>query len=626
MGTRTILATLAICTAGCGSSDNPAVAASQGHDAGTDSSAEDANAPEGGQGGNAESGGEDSGPPQPEHEAFCSKDAWCWNKPVPAGHDLRAATAIGEAELWASGLDTVMYWDGTSWDEPVTGLDGRIVKLWGLSSNDMWGAGFNGGVYRFNGTYWSLASSGTSQSYYGIWGADAKDVWFVGKFGVAENLAGTVFALTSTGTTDDLNDVWGSRSQDVWAVGTTSAHKGFVIHWNGSQWEKAADSLGAGLVDIHGNAADNAWAVGPSSTVARWDGNQWSQVSGAPAGEFVSVVTNGPGDVWIADAEGKYQHWDGDVWKETVVADTVPTTVAALAATPGHEVISVGEHGMMRRFDGTKWAAWPEDRVLEHLYSIWGFASDDLHVVGDRGVILHGNGKTWTRVQSPTTKALRSVWGAGSGDMWAVGDAGTILHYAGGSWSETTGVTTADLKQVFGIDATHVVAVGAGGAVFEWDGTAWKSIHDAADFDFTCVWGDGPDHFWAGGTGGVLEEYSGSGWKAPKIEGLETVTWSSIWGAGGVVLFVSPIIILVHSGDKYDQYQGDTFNPVGLFGNAYNNLWTASLGQGTAHYDGTAWTKMEAPATSQLRSIWVGPERVWAVGDWGTILSRSSGR
>lgn len=156
-----------------------------------------------------------------------------------------------------------------------------------------------------------------------------------------------------------------------------------------------------------------------------------------------------------------------------------------------------------------------------------------------------------------------------------------------------------------------------------WNGTAWSSIHDSADFDFNCLWGDAPDHLWAAGTKGTIQEYNGSGWKAPDLQGLETVTWASVWGSSQAVLFVSPIITLIHGGTKWEQYEGAMFNPVGLFGSDPSNLWTVSLNTGTAHGDGSTWTQMQTPSTTQLRSIWVGPDKTWAVGDWGTILNRT---
>src|SRR6185369_4032999 len=54
---------------------------------------------------------------------------------------------------------------------------------------------------------------------------------------------------------------------------------------------------------------------------------------------------------------------------------------------------------------------------------------------------------------------------------------------------------------------------------------------------------------------------------------------------------------------------------------AANDIWAATREGVLEHFDGTAWTEVDAQSKSPLAAIWAsGPHDVWAVGASGTIL------
>jgi hypothetical protein len=71
---------------------------------------------------------------------------------------------------------------------------------------------------------------------------------------------------------------------------------------------------------------------------------------------------------------------------------------------------------------------------------LWGAGPGDLWAVGDQGLILHHDGRRWTRVPSGSTEDLVAVAGRGPGDAWALGRNGDILRLQGGRWSVATRV------------------------------------------------------------------------------------------------------------------------------------------------------------------------------------------
>ena len=70
------------------------------------------------------------------------------------------------------------------------------------------------------------------------------------------------------------------------------------------------------------------------------------------------------------------------------------------------------------------------------LHSISGVSSRYIWAVGDRGTILHYDGKSWRSVASGTTHNLHGVYCLGQHDAWAVGDEGTALRYDGEHWNK----------------------------------------------------------------------------------------------------------------------------------------------------------------------------------------------
>ncbi|MGO9687576.1 MAG: WD40/YVTN/BNR-like repeat-containing protein, partial [Syntrophobacteraceae bacterium] len=102
--------------------------------------------------------------------------------------------------------------------------------------------------------------------------------------------------------------------------------------------------------------------------------------------------------------------------------------------------------------------------------SVWGTSGSDVYAVGDKGAIVHYDGKSWSYMTSGTTQNLHSVWGSSESDVFAAGEAGTILHYDGKSWSAMTSGTTQNLHSVWGSSGADVFAVGGHGAIIHYDG------------------------------------------------------------------------------------------------------------------------------------------------------------
>jgi hypothetical protein len=315
---------------------------------------------------------------------------------------------------------------------------------------------------------------------------------------------------------DQLQGVSVVSACDAWAVGYRFAGLAGDVtiaeHWNGRRWKVvptpnepgATDSI---LVSVSAVSAIDVWAVGstqnPYSTlIEHWNGSAWNIVAGASVpctgcnanSALSSVAARSPADAW---AVGSYtdgtadltliEHWNGSVWQQ------VPSP------SPG---VGVGGFPAVSRLSSVSAVS---------ASNAWTVGSYDIPnvpypgVAVDRTLILHWNGRVWSKVASPNRKTsgfdnndLTGV-SAHRGDAWAVGyyfnaraHAGRTLteHWNGKKWTIVPSPNPppayypAALLGVTTISGSSAWAVGwwfhPNGAqrtfLMHWNGRRWRQV------------------------------------------------------------------------------------------------------------------------------------------------------
>lgn len=203
----------------------------------------------------------------------------------------------------------------------------------------------------------------------------------------------------------------------------------------------------------------------------------------------------------------------------------------------------------------------------------------------------------WNLVTGPTRQRLSAVKITGITTGVAVGDSGTYLIYGGGSsWTTENVGPTQYYKNFYGVEATaagEVWIVGDSGTILHAPTLLGGWSQEASNVGVTLfsIFRIGTDLF-AVGDGGVIIHSSGGGtWVA-----LTSPTADSLLAVAGLS----------------------------------DSLMVATGASGIgAEYDGTAWTKDQTGATTDLRALAVAGDSVirgaWAVGDGGLILHSTSG-
>jgi hypothetical protein len=125
------------------------------------------------------------------------------------------------------------------------------------------------------------------------------------------------------------------------------------------------------------------------------------------------------------------------------------------------------------------------------LHACWGTSSKDMFFVGDKGTIVHFDGKDWINYPKVTTKNLLSVQGTSHDNVWATGTNTStgdvvLLHFDGTSWTENDLPTnqfakTGGLYNVWCINDTgQTRVVVSGGYIFRSsNGVEWTHDEDA---------------------------------------------------------------------------------------------------------------------------------------------------
>jgi hypothetical protein len=247
------------------------------------------------------------------------------------------------------------------------------------------------------------------------------------------------------------------------------------------------------------------------------------------------------GEIYTTDSTYNAAHWDGKSWKLIKVYDAGNQFIGSLR---GIIVLNTTEiwltDGGIHRWDGvSKQAITSYSRIAliggeengQSVDKLWGYSSSNIYGVGQKGMITHYNGSTWSKLESGTTLDIQDIWGSKneqSGE-WEILAVASSLHtsfdrkifritnntvspiadssiqyalssvwfisnqqyYVAGSgiyekkilnntiWqNEPLTITQYYSHKIRGIDTSDVVAVGGAGEVIHYNGKSWRSFYD----------------------------------------------------------------------------------------------------------------------------------------------------
>jgi hypothetical protein len=325
---------------------------------------------------------------------------------------------------------------------------------------------------------------------------------------------------------DRFNSVSVAPPGKAWAVGDYfTGHEGgpngaFLEEWTGQRWRLVGKPLpNAAGWSVSASGENDAWALG-DHLLEHWNGQAWREVATArlPGSRVLhAIATRGPRDAWVVG-----EHWRGNGKTGNPLVEHWNGTGWSVVATPNPSA------------QGGRYDAILQAVSIRSASDIWavGYLLTGRHMQASRTLITHWNGRQWRIVPSPSVHAsngvlnniLFAVAADSKNDAWAVGSWGShvggyggggdhalVLHWNGRSWSRANLPVIRERNTLLGIAARdgQAWAVGDRGEqphqrplIERWDGKRWTIAQSPSGFDLAGVSLLGCGKSWAVGAAG----------------------------------------------------------------------------------------------------------------------------
>jgi len=208
---------------------------------------------------------------------------------------IYAVYTFSEKSIYFSDGAEVIYFDGLEYrqDCSINSLiTGKINKLWGSSSNDLYAVGNGGNIAHYKNGSWKKIESGTELNINDIWGfADGSSGF--SKYLAAENqiirIDGKgILTKTMIEQTTFVNSLWSKSDNLIYTAGD-----GLTLYKNYS-WLKNSN-LGLNLIyRVRGEDYNNIAGISANRKIYHFNGNSWYGIVTEPNNTFlkVEITTN----------------------------------------------------------------------------------------------------------------------------------------------------------------------------------------------------------------------------------------------------------------------------------------------------------------------------------------------
>jgi hypothetical protein len=580
----------------------------------------------------ADAGQEPPAPIDPGPTRVCSASAWCWDSPGVQGNTLNGVFVRAADDVWAVGdLGLVLHFDGDAWTRHDVPTEEKLTGVW-ASSDEVWVVGAKSTVLARQDDTWSAVSIpalGDERALASVWGAQG-NLWIAGgENTLIERRGGAWSAVTLEGVSA-YNAIWAGGSE-VWAVGNA----GVVAHYVDGAWARVDLGTAADLLRVDGSGSA-VWISGAGGFVRRWDGDAWLNPTGegAPAGVLGALWVSSEDEVYVGNAAGSVYVWDGDaacppvdggIPEESCPTWSARATGEALGIRAlsgrGNFSTAVGDFGTIVSWQGEVRSVWSRGS-LDNYLDVSG-SGDAVWIGGDR--LLSRVADTWQEVERDGVRAVYALSALPDGQALIAGTGGMARRYKDDDWQSMDVRADAWLRGVWS-DGNRGWLVGSrGGSWGLLNNSLWTPLTTPTQNDLLAVWTAPDDNAWAVGAGGIILRHDGIGWaQIPSgPEGGVDADLRDVWGSSGDDIWA------VGTGGSALRWDGEvwqnqnepaSYSLNGVWGSAKDDVWAVGSGGTILHFDGSSWLVEESGTRHALNSVWGNAERVWVVGEHGTVL------
>jgi hypothetical protein len=302
----------------------------------------------------------------------------------------------------------------------------------------------------------------------------------------------------------------------------------------------------------------------------------------------------------------------------------VGPTLNAIFGLDAARIWAVGDKGRIQRWDGSAWK--PETSGTEApLHGVWAADATHTFAVGD-GVILRGDGSSWSLDSPPAKDDWSGISGANPKAAWVVGKRGTILRWDGQAWSvERSAAEREGLLAVSSIDENNAWAVGEAG-LLRRTAAGWRKERSPSKNTLLSVWAS-PKRVLIGDNEGAIYESAGGGFRASGAGNIsDPRAIFGLWGFAAKAVSVGPggTIRVKEKGPAWVWHESETtWELRAVWGSDPQHLWAVGKDGTIVVSDGSRWRAQNSVSRDSFSSIWGADEHnIWVAGYGGSILKR----
>jgi len=224
--------------------------------------------------------------------------SWSWTESGFVSPFQRLRVGPDGAVYGATSSSGLAVFEDGAWNalEDGTGCVASVNALVGLASGELWAVCSNGGVIVKNGSTWSELPLPVSGSLQAIWGDGPDDLFVGGKYANLKRWDGAgwsdvVDLVETISEYAEVKEIWASGPDDVY-LAIAEYFDSALYHFDGASLDELDFAGYADIRTVHGNGADDVYAVSVYSdsasndvTVWHFDGAGWAP---SMTGEFYS--------------------------------------------------------------------------------------------------------------------------------------------------------------------------------------------------------------------------------------------------------------------------------------------------------------------------------------------------
>lgn len=292
-----------------------------------------------------------------------------------------------------------------------------------------------------------------------------------------------------------------------------------------------------------------------------------------------------------------------------------------------------------------QWESVPSG-TTKNLLTVYGFSASDVWIGGEKGTILHWDGKALTSVGSPISNDIGTIFGTTAKDVWGLAASVTeplspiVMHNTGADWFPQptpqvsdpnvtklafTGMFGRDKDEIWATDRV-VNATDKPSGIYKWGGSAWTYEFDG---NLDAIWGGATGPIWAVGYSGTMRKFD-TKWSiaddnvAGPLHAIHGTSPTDIWAVGTAKVSdgVGDAFITHYDGTAWKAAEVASKTDLrAVVARAATDAWAMGTAGGVVHWDGTAWTVSESLGNQTLRAAWgqINGE-MWVVGDGGVVF------